>query len=195
MSNLVYPSLPGLKWSSFRTPMWNSTIRTTDSGREFALSNWSSPRWAYKLQYEFLRGGTLGTEYQQLVSFFNKVRGNFDTWLFDDVDDNTATNERFGTGDATTLTFQLARSMNGFAEAVYELSGTPLVYVNGVLTACTVGANGAVTFGAAPAVDAALTWTGQFFWRCRFKNTTLEFEQFMKNLWATRSVEFTTVKP
>jgi uncharacterized protein (TIGR02217 family) len=195
MSNLVYPTLPGLKWSSFRTPMWSATVKTSDSGREFARSNWSSPRYAYKLQYEFLRAGSWGSEYQQLVGFFNRVRGNFDTWLFDDVDDNTATDQLFGVGDGATAQYQLLRTLGTYDDPVYVLNGAAVVKVDGTVTSVTIDANGLVTFAVPPAAGKLLTWSGKFYWRCRFKASSLEFEQFMKNLWSARSVEFTTVKP
>lgn len=202
MSNLVFPSLPGLKWSSFRTPMWSNTVKTTDSGREFARAAWSSPRWAYRLQYEFLRADS-NAELQQLVGFFNKHRGNFDTWLFLDVDDSTALDQQIGTGDGVTTQFQLLRSYGGFFEPVYEPfttgPGVPAIKVGGTLktagTDYTIGANGVVTFAAAPASSSAITWSGSFYWRCRFKQSQVELEQFMRQLWSARSIEFTTRKP
>lgn len=201
MSNLVFPALPGLKWSSFRTPMWSNTVKTTDSGREFARSAWSSPRWSYRLQYEFLRADALG-ELQQLVGFFNTHRGDFDTWLFLDVDDSTALDQQIGVGDGVTTQFQLLRGYGGYVEPVYEPftsgAGTPVVKVGGVLqvagTDYTLGANGLVTFAAAPA-SGAITWSGSFYWRCRFKQSQIEFEQFMRQLWSARAVEFITRKP
>lgn len=196
MSALVFPTLPGLKWSSFRTPMWSNTVKTADSGREFARAHWSSPRWAYKLQFEFLRADA-NAELQALVGLFNAVRGNFDTFLFDDPDDDTATLAQFGTGDGSTTQFQLLRPLGGFLEPVYEPHGTVSIYKAGVLqsSGVSVGANGLVTFTTAPTAGQVLAWSGSFYWRCRFKQSQIEFEQFMKQLWSARAVEFTTCKP
>ena len=49
--------------------------------------------------------------------------------------------------------------------------------------------------GLAPTAGQVLTWSGSFYWRCRFKQSQIEFEQFMKQLWSARAVEFTTCKP
>jgi len=126
MSNLLYPVLPGLTWSKFRTPMWNTTLKSSDSGRDFSRTTWTSPRWVYRLQYSVLRAGAQ-QELQTLAAFFNRHAGDHDTWLFDDPDDNTATAEQIGLGDSVTTTFQLVRSMAGYLEPVYELNGLPVI--------------------------------------------------------------------
>jgi hypothetical protein len=126
MSNLLYPVLPGLTWSKFRTPMWNTTLKSSDSGRDFSRTTWTSPRWVYRLQYSVLRAGAQ-QELQTLAAFFNRHAGDHDTWLFDDPDDNTVTFDQFGLGDSVTTTFQLVRSMGGYLEPVYELNGVPVI--------------------------------------------------------------------
>lgn len=50
-----------------------------------------------------------------------------------------------------------------------------------------------VTFGAAPAAGAALTWTGQFYYRVRFKQDMMDFEQFMKDFWQLKKCELVGV--
>lgn len=183
-----------------RTPSWSNVVKTTDSGREFARAAWSAPRWSYKLSYEVLHASN--GEYQQLVGFFNKHQGNFDTWLYLDPDDNSVTDQQIAIGDGTTLQFQLLRSLGGMLEPIYEpfASGpAPTVKVNGVTktagTDYSIGANGLLTFVVAPATSAIVAWSGSFYWRCRFKQSSVEFEQFMKNLWSLRTLEFITVKP
>jgi len=195
MSNLVLPVLPGIKWSTFRSPEFDNITKDTDSGRTFTRVKWSSPRWHYRREYEFLRADA-NQELQTLVGFFLKHYGNGLTWLFDDPDDNTATGQQFGTGDGVTTQFQLVRSLGGFSEAIYELNGAPTVKVNGVVTAVTSDVHtGLVTFSSAPAAGATLTWSGQYYWRCRFKKSMQEFEQFMSKLWSAKSIEFRTEKP
>jgi hypothetical protein len=36
----------------------------------------------------------------------------------------------------------------------------------------------------------ALTWTGSYYYRCRFLQDTLEFNEFMNSLWEAKKVEF-----
>lgn len=54
---------------------------------------------------------------------------------------------------------------------------------------------GLVTFDQAPGAASALAWSGSFYWRCRFLQNHLEFNQFLKQLWDLKTLEFTTVKP
>jgi len=129
MSNQVLPSLPGLSWNTKKKPIFKTTIREASSGREYRGTSWSTPRWEYTLSYEFLRQGMGRTELTQLLGFFNKHRGAWDSWLYQDPDDNAATLQQFATGDGTTVTFQLVRDLGGFLEPVYDINGTPLVYV------------------------------------------------------------------
>ena len=198
MSNLVYPSLPGLAFPVVRVPTWKSNVMESASGREFRAGLMTYPRYKYQLKYEFLRDTASLTEMRTLLGFFNQVRGDFDTWLFTDPDDNSVTAQQFGTGNGATKTFQLVRTNGGFAEPVYDLNGNPSVYVAGVLK--TLGtdytiSSGLVTFTAAPANGAVLTWTGSFYWRCRFTTPTSEFSKFMNTLWEAGKVEFITCKP
>lgn len=132
MSNTLYPVLPGLAWPVNRTPMWENDSRTSISGRDFTRARWSSPRWLYQLKYEFLRSAAAQAEFQQLVGLFNQMRGDWDTFLFDDPDDNTATAQQFGLGDGVTTQFQLLRALGGFVEPVFALNGTPQLQNGGV---------------------------------------------------------------
>lgn len=199
MSQQVYPGLPGLAWSSTRSPLWKTGRTETTSGREFRVRYQTSPRYHYKLSYDVLRETGSLVELQTIMGFFNLMGGSFDTFLFNDADDNTATAQQFGVGNASATEFQLVRARGGFAEPVYDLNAAPSIYVAGVLKIAgahyTVSAVGVVTFLTAPAASAALTWTGTYYWRCAFVNDTTEFTQFMKQLWEAKTVEFRTQKP
>lgn len=197
MSNLILPALPGLKWSTFRSPVFDNVTKTTDSGREFTRIKWPTPKWLYKREYEFLRAGA-EQELQTLVGFFNKHYGNADSWLFDDPDDNTAVDQLFGAGNGVTLQFQLLRALGGFYEPVRELNGSPVIKLNGVVLSpsnYTVDSStGVVSFLVAPGASVQLTWSGQYYWRCKFTKSSQDFEQFMKQLWSAKSFEFRTQK-
>ena len=197
MSSLVFPTLPGLAWSVLKTPIWKTVVQESISGMELRVSLMSYPRYRIVLTYEVLRSTNGFTELQTLISFFNQVRGSWDTFLWLDPDDNTCTGQNFGTGDGATRIFNLSRLYGSFTEPVQDFVGTPALYANGVLqtagTDYTV-ALGVVTFTSAPAVSASLTWTGQFYKRVRFTTDETEFEAFMYGLWAVKKVEFITVK-
>lgn len=197
MSNALFPALPGVAWSIMRNPMWSTQVRDSASGRQYTLGKRLYPLWHFKLPFEVLRASGGFTEWQQLVGFINARRGRYDDWLYQDARDCTATDEIFGLGDGVATTFQLARSLGGFIEPVGGVdTGTAVVKVAGVTTAVTFSADlTQVTFASPPANGAALTWSGTFYFRCRFLQDEITFEQFMANLYSARSVEFRTFRP
>ena len=200
MSNAIYPTLPGLKFGVTRTATFNTTKKTSVGGREFRAANMIYPIYRYKLAYEFLRDLRAGVdELRTLVGFFNSRQGSFDSFLFNDPDDNSVTAQSFGTGNGTTTQFQLVRTFGGFTDPVYDLNGAPQIYKAGTLqtagTHYSIGLTGLVTFVSAPTAGQAITWTGSYYWRVRFEQDAAEVEKFMSQLWSARSVEFRTVKP
>jgi hypothetical protein len=80
-----------------------------------------------------------------------------------------------------------AMSDNGFCS-------TMQVFVAGLLSSCTLGASGVVTFAPAPASGAALSWSGPYTWLCQFDDDTLEFSNFMYLYWELKKCSFTTVR-
>lgn len=198
MSNLVFPTLPGLGWSRKRTPLWNTLVQEHASGVETRITSWTFPRWRYALTYELLREDNANAELRQLAGFFNQVRGRYDSWLFSDPDDGSVINEVFGVGNGTATAFQLTRVLGGYAEPVTDVNGVATIKKAGVTMTpgadYTIGSTGIVTFTSAPVSGDQLSWTGSFYWRCRFTRDETEFEQFMTDLWLARTVEFITLK-
>lgn len=197
MSDAVFPTLPGLKWNVKRTPIWKTLSEEAVSGKEASVALMTYPLRRYTLSYELLRAGALA-ELEQLEGFFNARRGRHDTWLYHDPDDNAVTDQSFGTGNGTQTVFYLARTRGGFTEPVQALNGAPTIKVAGATKATpadySISATGAVTFTSPPANGAALTWTGSYYWRCKFLQDIAEFDQFMKNLWQLGRIEFRTFK-
>jgi uncharacterized protein (TIGR02217 family) len=196
MSNAIFPKLPGEKWGMTRTPSWSNIVKTTTNGRDYTISNWNVPRREYKIPYSILRELAV-KEQAQLEGFFNARRGNFDTFLFDDTSDNAATLQGFGIGDGVTTQFQVVRSRGGWVESVSDFNGAPAIYINGVLQSSgyLISAKGVVTFSIPPVNTAVITWTGKYYWRCRFVNESLSFEQIFREYWNVESLVMITVKP
>lgn len=200
MSNLVFPTLPGLIYPVKKTPSWSTNIQEAASGKETRVNFWSFPKWSWSLTFELLRDKPLISldELWTLAGFFNKHYGSYDSWLFNDPDDNTVTAQGFGTGDGVTTQFQLARTRGGFTEPVKDVNAAPAIYKAGVLQTLTthysVSATGLITFVAAPAAAAALTWTGTYYWRCRFLDDTVDFEKFASQMWESNEIKFVSVK-
>lgn len=198
MSNQVFPSLPGLSWDVVKRPEFATKVQRSVSGREFRAAFMQYPLWSFDLSYEFLRGGNLGAEMKTLAGFFLQMRGQFDSFLFTDPADSAVTDQSFGLGDGVTTQFQLVRAYGagGFAfiEPVQNVNALINVKVGGVAKTAgidfTVDANGLVTFASAPADGVPLTWTGTYYFRCRFTQDEAEFNNFMRDLWELKSLSF-----
>ena len=134
---------------------------------------------------------TIWQELQTIAGFYESRQGTFDSFLFTDWLDNGVTDMQFGTGDGTTTQFQLTRAFGagGFTYAapvqnVNTLTNIKKAGVTQTLTThYTISATGLVTFVTAPAAAAALTWSGTFYYRCRFKDDIMDLQNFMYQLW------------
>lgn len=197
MSNAVFPDLPGLSWGVRRTPIWKTITHESVAGMELRTALMAYPRWRIGLSFECLRAGGGYSEMQTLAGFFNARRGSWDSFLWRDPGDSVAAVVAFGTGDGATKVFTLSRPFGGFLEPVQDFVSAPSVYVAGALKASPADytiLSGKVTFAAAPAAGAALTWSGQFYKRVRFERDETEFEEFLQDLHSAKRVELITVK-
>lgn len=203
MSNSIFPALPGIAWPVKKTPIWSTKNMRSVSGKESALALYSYP--LYKIEITFpdvLRdfGSFAGsTEFRTLLDFYNSMQGKFDTFLFNDITDNGVTAQQFGTGDGVKTVFQLVRSLktNGFLEPVQNVNILTNLFDNGSPISggsYSINSLGVVTFTSPPTALHVLTWTGTYYYRCRFLTDELEFEEFMSNYWSVKKLQFTTVK-
>lgn len=193
MSNALFPTLAGVTWNNTKTPMFNTLVQRSVNFRELRGSFTSAPVYAFLLSFDLLRDDTTYNELKQLLGFFMARQGWFDSWLYLDPDDNTALLQSFGTGNASTTAFQLQRSIGAFSEPTKQVAANPLIYKGGVLqtvtTDYTIDSAGLVTFTSAPGGGVALTWSGTYYHRCRFKEN-VTFREFMSQLWDAQQVEF-----
>lgn len=198
MSNLIYPTLPGLSIDVKRTPIHKTEVRESASGLELRATYQAYPKYLITLKYEILRADALA-EKQALEGFFNARRGSFDDFLFLDNKDNSCVDQPFALGDGVTLTFRLTRAIvtAGLQEPVSAIYNTPTIKHNSVTqgSGYTIDFNtGKITYIVAPAVGVALTWSGNYYWRVRFYKDETEFSQFLWDLWKADKVELVTVK-
>jgi uncharacterized protein (TIGR02217 family) len=199
MSNIIYPTLPGITLETKRTPMHKTLLRESASGIESRATYQAYPQYLITLKYEVLRAGA-EQEKQKLEGFFNARRGAYDDFLFLDTKDNTCADQQFAIADGSTTTFRLSRSLieGGLKEPVSAIFNTPVIKHNGVLQAAatyTIDQYAAkITYNTAPAAGVALTWGGQYYWRVRFLRDDLDFQQFLWDLWKLDKVELQTVK-
>ena len=198
----VYP-LPSSQcpYSRKRTPVWKSILQESVSGKQVAAALWTTPRWKWELQYDVIGTNTVNgrnyTGYDALAGLFHQCRGQYLPFRFLDPEDCSITGQHIGTGDGSTVSFQMVRSLGGVAEPVKDVmvSPQPVVYVAGaVVTGWTISADGVLTFTTAPAAGAAVTADFSFYWRCRFLSDELELENFADLYWSAGKVEFESVK-
>ena len=202
MSSAVFPSLQGIAWNVKRSPRWSTRVQAAVSGKETRIADWSYPRWQWELAFEFLRGDAAHAEFQALAGFLNARQGQFDSFLYQDADDNAVTGQAIAIGDGTTKIFQLARSFGGFTEPVQAPNAVNQIYLNGVAQPGTLysvsswGAAipGAVTFTTAPGAGVVITADFSFYFPCRFLDDSLDFEKFMFQLWQGKKIRFQSIK-
>ncbi|MEI7669248.1 MAG: DUF2460 domain-containing protein, partial [Pseudomonadota bacterium] len=186
MSSLILPSLIGLGFDVVRTPEWSTVIQTSVSGKETRIAKLSYPRWKWVLQYNILRSNANYTELQQLAGFFNKLNGQFDSFLYQDADDNNVSGQGIGTGDGIKTSFQLVRSFGGFAEPIFAPNIVSSIYINGVRQTSGFSVNywgvanpGTIVFSSAPASGAVITADFSYYFPVRMTSDSAAFNMFI----------------
>lgn len=205
MATPLLPTFSGFTYPAKRAPIWKTLHQESVSGMDNPIPLWTFNRWSYELPISALNSaaapfqGLQAIDTQALMAFFNQTQGSFGVFQYNDVDDNSVTDQLFGVGDGTTAAFPLTRTMTGaggftWNEPVFAPTITN-VKINGVITALyTLGTQGLVTFNSPPAGGSNLTWTGTFNWLCRFDDDTLDFSKFMTALWEIKALKFTSIK-
>jgi len=162
-------------------------------------------------------------ELQTLWEFFNVAQGQFAPWLFVDPSDcylgpapildsgwsdeasgailDSSGDEilstgywPFATGDGSTTGFQITRPINSFVEPVFAVFEPSILDDGAPAGAYTIN-GGVVTFTSPPAAGHTLSWSGHFYFGCRFTQDDLGFEQIVGQLWSGKSLKFTSLRP
>jgi len=188
MSNAVFPSLVGLDIAVKWKPNFMTLSQQAASGMEQRIQLRQYPIYDIELKFEVLRSDSVNVELQNLLGFFMLRSGSGDSFLFTHPEDNSVTAQGIGVGNGTNTVFQLARSYGGFVEPVMNPNAITAVYVNGVSAPFTLGALGVVTMTTAPAAAAVVTWTGTYYYRCRFVDDNIEPERFSGLMWEVTKV-------
>lgn len=122
---LVYPGLPGLRWSRTKKPEFRTKTESAVAGRELRTSRMPYPIWNFELEFEFLRGNG-EEEIERLMGFFLTQKGSFQEWLFHDWDDYQVTGQTLGEADGGTTGFPLMRTLGGFIEPIGQVDNAQL---------------------------------------------------------------------
>jgi uncharacterized protein (TIGR02217 family) len=198
-TGIVFPTLPLLTFPAKRSLVWSGIKNESLSGKRSRYSLFSYPIWAWDLQITGLRTAAAFAEWQTFVGFMNSLNGTVGLFGYTDFVDNAVTAQSFGSGNGVaTGPFQLVRTVGGFTEPVFLLNGAPSIYVAGVLqtlnTNYTIDNYGNVTFTTPPANGAALTWTGSFYWPCRFDDDETAMSLFVSSIYDLKSIKFRSEK-
>jgi uncharacterized protein (TIGR02217 family) len=181
-------------------------VQLAISGKETRIAKQTYPRWKWDLTYNVLRSGAAFTELQQLAGFFNARQGMFDTFLYEDADDNGVLSQPVAEGDGATVNFQLIRSFGGFIEPMLapNLSQPLNVYVNGALQTSGVSVSvwndgnplgpGVLSFTAPPAGGAAITADFGYYFPVRMSDDSLPFTLFLSQYYKAKKFSFISVK-
>lgn len=161
-------------------PDWPAEIVTRADGTEERNTRWAAPLRTYDARF----GVRTPAELYEVLSLYHAALGRLRGFRFLDWTDYrsgspnlapTASDQALGIGDGETTQFQLAKTYSfagqSFTRAITRPFGTTLIAVNGTPTGSgwsVAGATGIVTFDAAPANGAVLTWGGQFHVPVRF---------------------------
>lgn len=216
MSNLVFPSLPGLRVDVQREPFFATRTQETLSGRELRSTWWTYPRYRYRLSFEVLNASK--GDFQRMFGFFARHLGPLDSFLWTDPEDNAVAAHYFGVANAITTTdFQLQRTLVADAdlnlpvarfywpqfsdgyEPVFDVAGAPTILKNGAplvpTTDYSLPGNGIVRFVVPPASGDLLSWTGSFYRRVRFESDNLPATRIVQSMWEAKAVTLISVKP
>ncbi len=199
------PTLAGLAWSRHKKPGFSTRVASHVSGREVRVALMSYPLYEFEAVYNGLASssstavfaGLGSTSLQSLMGFFLQLQGQFGTFLYTDPDDYTVTGQAFATGDGSTASFTIERSLGGFLEPVGWVTTLSNVYLNGVhqTGGFSLTTPNTLTFASAPGSGVVVSADFSYAFQCRFLDDQMDFEEFMSNLWKLASMKFRSVKP
>jgi len=181
---------------------------TSINGRELRASFQAAPKYEISLSYAFLRENKGRKELQQLQGFYLERRGAFDSFLYKMPEDNEFSCTF--TGDGATTSFQLYKDMytsqlplgNTEEQIVGEVdpnmwNQTPVKTMWNSnqeklmwnTASAQVTSDGKYILSQPIEEGVEVTVKGTFYYRCRFKDDTQQYVNFMHKLWKANKVE------
>ena len=193
LADLIFPELRGLSWDVTKMPEFFTLSKVSPSGIDVTALLSAYPRWHFSLSYEYLHDGADG-ELQKLLGFFLRCRGNAVDFLYRDPSDYETARQVFGAGDGKTKDFQLCHEIGGVIAPIYD-TYDECIYVGDTQKSDGYRIHeGMIAFEEPPAIGQRLSWSGRFYYRCRFKESSMEFQNFSFRLWSAKTVEFVTAR-
>lgn len=204
-------SFVGMDIAFTRTPTWETRIQENVSGKETRVTYRTIPRYTWEINFNFLRNssayspGGLGvgsSEYSAFVDFYNNRSGAFDSWQWQDPEDNTGVTETLLFVSAGVYQLQRNVGSGTFMDPIYAPNDSFQVWIAGS-SASTVGITpnywgssspGLITLTTAtPSSGTAVFGSFTFYWPVRFDVDKFGLERMMNNLWMLKKVSFTSI--
>ena len=160
-----------------KTPNFNSVLQKGPAGINAGISLKPYPTWDFQFSMDNIEGNEQAaqTALAQFFGIFMATAGGAGQFLFKDQQDNFEVGAQFGVGDGVHESYQLSRNIFGQPDIIQNLNGTPTIFVNGqVSVPASISPSGIVTFTEVPNSSDILTWTGGFFYLCRFSEDTID---------------------
>jgi hypothetical protein len=142
MSNIVFPTFPGLDWSVKRIPTFATMGQAASNGSMVRVPRFVDPMWQFECSFEFLRDDASHNELNQMLAFFLARQGSFDSFLLNlsSLTQNPLDSTSSAPGGSQTLVTDsngnsgLVRAVGafdgapGWPETIYELQAAPQIY-------------------------------------------------------------------
>ena len=202
MAPPVFPQLAGQSWSVHKRPTFSTRVAAHVSGREVRAPYYAQTLYKFEVTYDALvstgspaLAGAGATSLQTLVGFYLAAQGQLNSFLYVDPTDSAVTNQAVGTGDGTTTTFALTRTLGGYTEPVSWVTAVSAVTVAGsAVTGWSLATPNLLTLASAPAASAAIAASFTYAFCCRFLDDQEDFENIMTGLWQMQSLKFRSVR-
>lgn len=207
MSNPLFPTLRGITWDRIKRPIFNTNVDQTASGSEFRSTNQQYAIHEFDLAVDYMSPA----DELLLEALFKTCMGSFAPFYFDAINDDTiaaASPVAIGIGDGSNKVFGLLKAVGTYLEpaggtngnwgtnpatqnVIYD-NGTPVSAAN--YSASDGGLGATITFVTAPVAGHVITWTGLYYYLCRFKDDQTDFNQFMNQMYENKGFTIRTVR-
>jgi len=177
----LFPASPIPTLPASITAQWKTIISQFDSGREQRRQKWVQPRFNMSLLYNLLEE----TDIRALWTFYMARKGSWEAFNVYDWLSATWTDLYIGTGDGTTLIFDIpgktTSSQSIYLDGALQSSGYSILTGGGSDNADRV------SFTVAPTVNQIITCTITGYLRitCRFAEDKMSREVFEAALYRT----------
>jgi len=195
----IFPTLAGQTFSTKR-PITATHVAEHDSGRTVRTALYQG-LYEFEVGFEALASDaacnpSLGAQsLQAVMGLYLQCCGSYGAFLYVDPNDSAETNQTIAAGDGATTQFTFVRSIGAGLDSDFYVTGVTGVAVNGVAVSnWSLVAPNLLSFSAPPLSGATITASFAYAFVCRFLEDSQDFENFMQNLWAAKSVKFRSVR-